>query len=231
MRSGLSRLQAWVVASYLVVAVAQAWPLALHLSTHLTGPPGGDTGVYVWNIWVFRHEVENGHLPLSTDAILPLAGRRDLSLHNYTVFADVLAFPLLSLFNVITAFNLVYIVNAALAGWGMFLLARRVTGRTAEAWIAGFLFACSPFLVARSTAHFSLAAAAPLPFFLYWLDRAWESLRLRDAALVGLMAAWAAYSDPVLCRLLPDARHRVCRKSLPDRAAFAQAPTPIESSL
>jgi hypothetical protein len=137
--------------------------------------------------------------------ILPVTGPRDLSLHNYTIFADLLAYPLLSVVSVVTAFNLVYLVNAALSGWGMFLLARRVTGRTTEAWLSGLLFACSPFLVARSTAHFSLAAAAPLPFFLYWLDRAWESLRLRDAALVGLMGAWAAYSDPyyvIYCMML-----------------------------
>ena len=31
---------------YAVIAVAFSWPLVLHLSTYLTGPPDGDTGVY-----------------------------------------------------------------------------------------------------------------------------------------------------------------------------------------
>jgi hypothetical protein len=43
--------------AYVLVAVAFAWPLPSHLGTHLTGPPGGDTGVYVWNQWVFRHDL------------------------------------------------------------------------------------------------------------------------------------------------------------------------------
>ena len=86
----------------------------------------------------------------------------------------------------------------------MFLLAKRVTGRPIESWIAGAVFACAPFLVARSTAHFSLVAVAPLPFFAYWLDRALETTtarRRRDRR----RRAWAAYCDPyyaVYCVML-----------------------------
>jgi len=191
---------------FLALAIAQAWPLPLHLSTRLTGSPSGDTGAYVWNTWVFSHELLADHrVPLSTLMILPLDGLTDLSLHNYTLFADVLAVPLQPLFGVVATFNLLYLSSVALAGWGMFLLAKRVTGRTLESWIAGALFACSPFLVARSTAHFSLAAAAPLPFFLLYLERTWITRRVRDALVTGAIVAWAACSDPyyaVYCVML-----------------------------
>jgi hypothetical protein len=46
-----------VFLAFIGLAALQAWPLPLHLGTHLTGPPSGDTGVYVWNTWVFRHEM------------------------------------------------------------------------------------------------------------------------------------------------------------------------------
>src|SRR5690348_14603029 len=200
------RLAAAILVSYVAVALAQAWPLPLHLSTALTGSPSGDTGVYVWNTWVFRHELVNDrHDPFRTETILPLDGPTDLSLHNYTVFADLVALPLRLGLGVVATFNVIYLLNTALAGIGMFLLARRVTGRTVESWLAGVLFACSPFLVARGTAHFSLAAAAPLPFFACWFDRAWESRRVRDACIAGAMVAWAAFSDPyyaVYCAML-----------------------------
>ena len=45
-----------VALGYVLVAVAFTWPLPLYLGTRLTGDPGGDTGVYVWNQWVFQHE-------------------------------------------------------------------------------------------------------------------------------------------------------------------------------
>ena len=95
MSSSPRRQGAGALIAFVVLAAVQAWPLPRHLSTHLTGPPTGDTGVYVWNTWVFRHElVELGQSPFTTSSIFSLSGNADLSLHNYTVFADVLALPL-----------------------------------------------------------------------------------------------------------------------------------------
>ncbi len=199
------RRGACVLAAYLLLATAQSWPLPMHLSTHLTGPPTGDTGVYVWNMWVFRHEVLEGGSPLRTSAIFSLSQGADLSLHNYTTFANLVSLPLQVLFDVVASFNLVYIFNVALAGFGMYLLARRITGQTLESWLAGAVFACSPYLVTRGGAHFSLVAAAPLPIFMWFLLRMWESRRRLDALGLGVTLAWAAYSDAyygVYCVLL-----------------------------
>ena len=161
------RQSACALSAFVLVAVLQSWPLPVRLFTHLTGPPGGDTGVYVWNTWVFRHElVEGRHSPFYTDRIFSLDSRADLSLHNYTLFADVLSVPLQPVLGVVGGFNAIYLLNVALAGFGMFLLAKRLTGRPLESGLAGFAFMCSAFMVARSTAHFSLVAAAPLPFFV-----------------------------------------------------------------
>jgi hypothetical protein len=200
---------ALVVASYVLVAVMQVWPLPLHLATRLTGDPAGDGGVYVWNTWVFRHELIDLHRsPFYTESILTLTGPADLSLHNYTAFADLLALPLQPLLGVVGAFNVAYLLNVPLLGLGMFLLARRI-GRplvgTGEAWLAGMCFAWAPFLTTRLAGHYSLAIAAPLPFFAWFFDRAWERRRLADAAGAGLSAAWAFYCDPyftVYCALL-----------------------------
>jgi hypothetical protein len=196
----------YALAAFVLVAVLQSWPLPVRLFTHLTGQPGSDAGVYVWNTWVFRHELIDEHRsPFFTDSIFSLDSRADLSLHNYTVFADVVAVPLQPLLGVVGTFNVIYLLNVALAGFGMFLLAKRLTGRPLESGLAGFAFACSAFMVARSTAHFSLVAAAPLPFFVYWFDRAWETQRRRDAIATGATIAWAAFCDPyyaVYCLML-----------------------------
>lgn len=205
MRTSPVRLGLWVLASFFIVAMVETWPLALHLTTHLTGRPTDDTGVYVWNTWVFQHELLAGRSPFFTSTVFALDGQTDLSLHNYTAFADTLAVALQPIFGVVGAFNLIYLLNIALAGLGMFLLAHRWTGRVPESWLAGFVFACSPFMTARSTSHFSLVAAAPLPVFLFMLDRAWQSHRTRDAIFTGLAAAWSWYCDPyylVYCAML-----------------------------
>src|SRR5258706_3965723 len=129
--------------AYAVLAVALSWPLVLNLSTHLPGSLGGDTAVYVWNQWVFHEElVTHRSLPYFTDKIFSLSGRANLSLHNYTTFANVLALPLIERVGVVASFNLVYLVMTVLTAYAAFLLALRVThGAAVEAWLAGAPFA------------------------------------------------------------------------------------------
>lgn len=196
-----------VLLGYAAIALIFTWPLPMHLGTHLTGDPGGDTGVYVWNQWVFHHEAFVRHMnPFSTGRILSLTPRVDLAQHNYTAFLNILALPLLPLLGVVTTFNVVLLIVTVLTALMTYLLARQITGASRlEAWAAGLAFGWSPFLLARSTAHMSLAAAAAIPAFLWALVRADRSRRWQDAALAGLCMAWAGLSDPyyaVFCLII-----------------------------
>ena len=195
-----------VLAGYVATALVFSWPLALHLSTDLTGPPDGDTGVYVWNQWVFQHEIlVHRRLPFFTDSIFSMTQEANLSLHNYTAFQNLLALPLSGLLGVVATFNVVFLFMSVLTAYATFLLARHVTGRSAESWLAGLLFAWSPLLVTRGMGHFSLVAAAPLAIFLLVLMKADGHERFRDAAALGAVVAWAATTDAyygVYCLLI-----------------------------
>lgn len=190
---------------YACVAIAFSWPLPAHLSSTLPGPPGSDTGVYVWNLWVFRHEILHGHLPFVTHDILSLSGPAPLTLHNYTSFANLLAFPLLPLIGTVATYNVLLMASLALTGFAMFLFCRRVVSDDGAAWVAGLLFGFSPFMSARATEHFSLVQAAPLPIFALLLARLYTVPSTRTAAAMGAVVAWAFLSDPyyaVYCLLL-----------------------------
>lgn len=181
---------------FVAVAAAAKWPLPLHLRTHLLGDPSGDTGVYVWNLWIFRHELwRHGHLPVSTDHIFAYTGGADFSLHNYAPVAGAVGAPLVAPLGVVGAFNTVSLAAAVLTGMAMFLLARRLGLRPSAAWMAGALFIASPTLVSRDAVHFSLTLAAALPLFLWSLLRALDRCRTGDALLVGTTVALASYSD------------------------------------
>jgi hypothetical protein len=185
-----------VVLGYVIAASAFTWPLPLHLGTHFTGDPGGDTGVYVWNQWVFHQELIAGNNPLATEKILSLTSRVDLTQHNYTAFLNLLALPLISPLGSVASFNIVFLFVTVLNALCAYGLARSATGASrSEAFLGGLLFAWAPAMVARTTGHFSLVAAAALPAFLWCLIKAERSRSARDAALVGLCMAWAALSD------------------------------------
>jgi hypothetical protein len=182
---------------FVALTLGFSWPLPPHLGTQLTGPTGGDTGVYVWNQWVFRHELVAQHsLPLFTREIFSLTRPANLSLHNYTIFQDLIALPLLPLLGVVTTFNVVYLLMIVITGYAAFALAWHITGRPFESWLAGALFAWSPWIVTRGIGHFSLVAAAPLPVFVLVLLRCEERARMRDALALGATVCWAATTDP-----------------------------------
>jgi hypothetical protein len=184
------------VAAYVAVAVAFTWPLPRHYQTHLLGDPTGDTGVYVWNLWVFRHElIEHGHWPFRTDMLFVPTSGVGLGLHNYTVLADIAAVPIQRALGVVATFNVIQWLAFAANAYGMFLLARHLTRDTVSALLAGAAFGFSPFLVTRATAHQSLLMAFPLPIFLLLLLKARESGRYVYAAAAGLALGAAALCD------------------------------------
>jgi hypothetical protein len=203
-----ARLHALALLSYLLLAAVLTWPLPLHMGSRLTGEPGGDTGVYVWNLWVFRHEIEQGRLPFYTSSILSApdtGGPANLSLHNYTTFANLLALPLIPVFGLVATFNLIFIGNMALSAYCTFLLARHWVKQLPESWLAGAIVMASPVLIARGVGHFSLVAAAPLPLFMLLLRLAATTGKMRYALGAGATVAWAISCDAyygVFCVML-----------------------------
>lgn len=184
------------VLGYVLLACTVTWPLPLRLNTHLLGSPEGDTGIYVWNLWIFRHELlRHAHLPISTDHVFAYTGGADFSLHNYTPIAGLFALPLIGPWGVVAAYNVVLILFVALSGAATYVLARRQGLGPPWAWLAGAVFAASPLLVARTSAHLSLVTAAPLPLFLWAVLRTLDSRRVRDAVLAGALVALASYAD------------------------------------
>jgi hypothetical protein len=191
---------------YVCVALVFAWPLLIQLGEALPGPVGGDTGVYVWNLWVFRHEIaEHGRFPFFTSEILALNAGAPLVLHNYTSLANVIAFPLLPLLGTVATFNLLLIASGVVSAFAAFVLFRRLSGDTVAAWLGGLLFGFSPFMTARSLGHFSLVQAAALPAFALALDRVRERPTTGRAAVAGALVAVAFLCDPyyaVYCLLM-----------------------------
>jgi hypothetical protein len=192
---------------YIGVALLFAWPLPLHLAEALPGSPSGDTGVYVWNLWVFRHQIlVHQAFPFATLEILNLdRAAVPLALHNYTTVANLLAFPFIGLIGTVATFNVLTIGTGAVTAYAMFLYALRRTGDAGAAFAGGLLFGFNPFMTARSTEHFSLAQAAPLPIFGLLMLLMFQNPGPRLAACAGLVVAWAYLSDPyyaVYCLLI-----------------------------
>jgi len=190
-----------VVLSYVLTALACTWPLPLHFDSAFLGPPDGDLGAYVWNLWVFRHQIVTHHgFPWTTFEVLSLVPSVTLTLQNYTAFADLVAFPLLPRLGIVATFNTLTLAATVLSAYFMFLYALARTRDAAAAWLGGLLFGFSAYMLVRQTAHFSLTLAAPLPLFGLLMLKIARSRSRRHrrwlAVGAGLVAALAYLCDP-----------------------------------
>ena len=206
------RREAAALIGYVCVALVFAWPLPLRLADAVVGLPDGDAGVYIWNLWVFRHEIVANHrLPFLTSEILALSGPVPLALHNYTTFANVLAFPLIPLIGVVRTFNVLVLASGVMSAYALYFYARTRTNDTLAGWIGGLVFGFSPFMSARAAEHFSLTLAAPLPIFTLLMFRLYSNPSFGIACAAGATVAWAFLCDAyyaVYCLLI--AAHMAC---------------------
>lgn len=90
--------------------------------------------------------------------------------------------------NAILTYNVAFLAGYAVAGFAMFVLVRRLTGRADAAAIAGVLFACSPYLASSQIARVQMLTCGWSVLALAELHRFIDTGRRR--ALVGFVACW-----------------------------------------
>jgi len=90
--------------------------------------------------------------------------------------------------NAILTYNVAFLAGYAFAGFAMFVLVRRLTGRTDAAIVAGALFACSPYLTSSQVARVQMLTCGWSALTLAALHAFVESGQQR--ALVAFIACW-----------------------------------------
>jgi hypothetical protein len=90
--------------------------------------------------------------------------------------------------NAILSYNVAFLAGYAFAGFAVFVLARRLTGRTDAAIVAGALFACSPYLTSSQIARVQMLTCGWSALTLAALHAFIDNGRHR--AIVAFVAGW-----------------------------------------
>ncbi|GAA3935234.1 hypothetical protein [Hymenobacter algoricola] len=173
---------------YVVVFFAWTWPLGGHLASAFPAVPHRDAYIFLWNVWHFREAVVSGTNPFFTDWLLYPTGA-SLVMHAYT--------PLIGLVNLLVgnemlAVNLTMLGSYALSGTGAYLLCRRWVRSPVLSWLAGLIFAFSPYKLQRLPEHYNLVLTAAVPFYVLAFLAAfqWEAGRFLPVIRSRKAVAW-----------------------------------------
>ena len=161
---------------YLITALAATWPLVRGLGRDVPW----DLGDSILNMWILSWDGEQIRRILSGDFAriatffdanifhpVPLA----LAYSEHLIPQAVQIFPVwLISGNPILCYNLLFLSSIVLAGLGMYLLVRQLTGNALAAFIAGLLFAFAPYRLPQS-GHLQVLTSQWMPFVLYGLLR------------------------------------------------------------
>lgn len=173
----------WMTLSYVAIFAAWTWPLVTRLATAFPAVADHDGYMEIWSVWHFREVLLSGHNPFYSNWLLYPEGA-SLLMTAYT--------PIVGLLNVfigneMLALNLMLGAQYALSGTGAWLLVRRWVNQPVLAWLAGLVYAFSPYKMLRLPEHYNLVLTATVPFFVlaflrafaFMPGRLWPAVRSR----------------------------------------------------
>ena len=176
----MKREAALVVFAFACLSAIATYPLILHLGRALPG----DLGDPLFSSWVLGWDAERLRHGLSGiwDAPVLFPNRHTLLFSEHLLGIAIFVAPVIWVSgNPILAYDVAFLLTFVLAGCGMYLLARELTGRRDVAFLAGLAFACSP-LRALHLSHLQVLAWGWMPIALWGLHRYFS--RRSTAALV-----------------------------------------------
>jgi hypothetical protein len=184
-----------VAGFFILLAVAQSYPLVLDLAGSVPGRGAGDNVTFVWNLWWFRTAVADPRLALfwTPHQFAPFG--TSLVLNTNTTLEASAAAPLVPWLGLVAAHNVVLLAGLAANGFVLYALGWYSGASRAAAILAGVIFAGSSYIAIHLLGHFNLVQAWVIPVAaLAWMAYiAWPTRR--GAALVGLAFAAATYTD------------------------------------
>lgn len=185
---GAWRWHVGVLAAYALLALAMTWPLARVLGTAIPGD-SFDGWQNIWNLWWMREAWLVQHSSAYATALLHAPTGADLRFQTMAPFNGLATLPVQLTVGLLPAYNAAVLLSFVLGGYGAYLLALyalRGIHRSSfivhsAAFLAGAIFAFSPYHFAHTLGHLQLIALQWIPFYALYLLRGLDRQELQVA--------------------------------------------------
>jgi len=157
---------------YLVLICLLTWPLVTHLNSLVPGVGNdmGDTFQFLWDMWWVKRAMLDGLNLFHTDYLFYPNGA-SLVYHTLITGQSILSVPWQSVLPLVAIFNGFYLLFFWLSAMFTFWLARLYWKNDWAAFVAGLIFAFSPYFFAHSLGHFNLTAIWVFPATIYMIKK------------------------------------------------------------
>ncbi|MBI4823478.1 MAG: hypothetical protein HY805_04520, partial [Nitrospirae bacterium] len=160
-------------------------------TTHNVGSSRDDQ-LLMWNLWWVKYAVMDLTTnPFYTDYIF-YPHQVNLTFHALTFLNGIISIPLQYIMDIVTIYNLFYILSFVLSGFGGFLLTKYFVKDWRAAFIGGIIFA-----VWRAPLRGNLGATQWMPLYILYLFKTLDSTKgyTRYALIAGIMLGFNFLSE------------------------------------
>jgi len=178
---------------FIFLAMIFTYPIILNLDKI---PIGLDHGQNIWNFWWFKKSLLELQLPtVYTDYIYYPYGV-PLVFSTTTELNSLISIPLQTIFGLVETYNLILIFMFVLSGVSTFLLVRYLTKCKLSAFISAFIFAFSPYLIARIWGgHLNMLSVGWIPLYVLFLIKMFKEPCKKNVFFASLFLSFTCFSS------------------------------------
>ena len=165
---------------YALLTLVMTHPVSLRISSRLAGS-GDDMWLFQWNNWWLRQAIFEGLDPYFTTYLFHPQGA-SLVYHNFSWLNTLIWLAIEPATGYIAAYNVTFLLTFVLSGYAMYSLVHYLTKSQAAAFVAGLVFAFSPYHLSHYN-HLNLISVQWLPLSMLFLIRTVRKGRWRDILL------------------------------------------------
>ncbi len=174
-----------IIFGYLLLTLFFTFPLILNFNNSL--PAGNEDPLFsVWYFWFFKHTLIDLQLnPFSQSNLMFYPAGFTVSTGYDNLFAVIISLPLQIIFkNLFIVYNIIIIFNFVFSSYTAYLLTKYLTNYKKISFIAGIIFAFSPYMLARGLVHINLLTTGAIPLFILFFLKLSKNPSFKNSALL-----------------------------------------------
>jgi hypothetical protein len=158
-------------------------------------PGGGDAFHWIRILWYTSVSISNPDLTKLTHDYLMFYPYGIPASSFQSAFNQILTYVLSSVIDIHTVYTILWLFSFIFGAYGTYLLVKYLTDDRISSFVAGFVFAFSPYHFVHSLGHLGATSIEWIPFCALYLMKVFREGGLRNSFFAGIFFILVAMSD------------------------------------
>lgn len=182
-----------VLVLYTLLTFILTYPVVFKIRTYIPG--GGDAFQWIRILWYMPVAIFNPNLTKLTHDYLIFYPYGIPASPFQSAFNQIFTYMLSSVIDLHVVYTILWLFSFIFGAYGTYLLVKYLTNDRISSFIAGIVFAFSPYHFAHSLGHFGATSIEWIPFCALYLMKMFKEGGVRNSIFAGIFFILVAMSD------------------------------------